>query len=342
MPSRPNLASIARTAGVSVPTVSKVIHGRTGVAESTRRRVLEIIDATGYQSPTERRLRSSGPALVDLVIGDLRDTYATMVLHGILEHARNSNVDVAISSVQSDLMHLHDADEWARRMVESGRTGLIAVTSHMTVEQHAAFVARGIPMVVIDPINTPDAELPSVGSTNWAGGKAAIDHLIELGHERIAFLGGPASAECNQARMHGYLASLMAHDIRMQPDYVRHGERFHRTAGVACARQLLALPQPPTAIFAASDSLALGVLEVARERGLDVPRDLSVVGFDGLPIVEQTLPRLTSVSQPLTDIGRTALRTLLALANGSTTEAPRVELATELVVRGSTAPPHGG
>jgi len=130
----------------------------------------------------------------------------------------------------------------------------------------------------------------------------------------------------------------MAHDIPAEPDYILAGE-FRRGFGVRGTRELLALPQPPTAIFAGSDSTALGVLEEARNQGLRVPDDLSLVGFDGTDITEQSVPRLTSVAQPLKEMGRTALRSVLRLAAGETLDSPHVELATHLVVRDSTAPP---
>lgn len=336
---RPNLASIAEAAGVSVPTVSKVINGRQGMSAATRERVQKVIDDSGYRPPSARHARAGGPILIDLVIGEIHNGYSMGVLAGILTHAQESNVDVVVSSIDPREMHLANAEDWARRMTESRRRGVIAVTSHLTRRQHAAFSAHHLPVVVIDPLNTPDADLPSVGSTNWAGGKAATEHLIALGHERIAFLGGPRRAECNQARLHGYLASLGAHEIAVRPEYILDGTAFDRDTGVRGAQALLSLPEPPSAVFAASDSIALGVFEEARRRTLEIPADLSVVGFDGTPLGEQTLPALTSVAQPLDEIGRTALRTLLQLIANERPEALRVELATELVVRSSTGPP---
>ncbi|MGN8025309.1 LacI family DNA-binding transcriptional regulator [Microbacterium sp. 22242] len=334
-----NLASIAKVAGVSVPTVSKVINGREGVSAETRARVQQLIDDAGYRSPKARRNRAMSRAMVDLVIGEVRDAYSMGVFNGILDAAREIGVDVVVSSVEPGRFHLANADEWAERMVDSGRRGLIAVTSRLTPEQHAAFTLRGLPVVVVDPLNAGEPDLPSVGATNWAGGRAATEHLIALGHRRIAFLGGPPEAESNQARMHGYLAALMAAGITMRPEYLPAGSAYNRRTGLAGAKAVLSLAEPPTAIFAASDTIALGVLEEASRRGLDVPGDLSLVGFDSTPLAEHTLPPLTSVAQPLHDIGRTALRMLLQIVAGERLEASRVELATELVVRGSSAPP---
>jgi LacI family transcriptional regulator len=336
---RIDLAAIAAQAGVSASTVSKVIHGREGVASATRDRVRRLLAETGYVSPMQRRARESGPTMVDHVIGGVSAGYTMEVLQGILSAAQSIDVDVVVSSASPGDLHQIDADAWATRMNDSGRTGLILVTSQLTTTQRAAFRQRGLPVVVIDPLGPPTVDLSSVGSTNWAGGKAATEHLIALGHRRIAYIGGRTEAECNVARLHGHLAALMAAGIAARPEYTYDGGSFGRAAGVAGATALLELEEPPTAVFAASDSIALGVLEVARAKGLDIPHDLSVVGFDGLPLAEQTLPPLTTVAQPLRDMGRAALRSVLRLAAGERLDSPRIELATELVVRGSTAPP---
>ncbi|POH57182.1 LacI family DNA-binding transcriptional regulator [Arthrobacter glacialis] len=335
---KPVLATVAALAGVSAPTVSKVINGRDDVAESTRARVQAALAELGYESPMQRRARSTGPAMVDLVIDGSATQYSMEILTGILDYAATEDVDVVVGSVTPAKLHRANHEEWAQRMVESGRKGLILVTSEMTTQQLDSFANRNIPVVVIDPLNPPRHGYTSVGATNWAGGKAATEHLISLGHQRIAFLGGPRAAECSVARLHGYLAGLMGHGISSRPEYVLVGE-FSKAFGLAGARELLDLAEPPTAIFAGCDATALGVLEEVRHRGLRVPDDLSLVGFDGTPLTEQTLPRLTSVAQPLQEMGRAALRAVLRLAQGEMLDSSHMELATELVIRDSTAPP---
>jgi LacI family transcriptional regulator len=176
----------------------------------------------------------------------------------------------------------------------------------------------------------------SVGSTNFAGGLAATHHLLGLGHRQIAYLGGPAAAACNQARMHGYRGAMEAEGAPVPDGYVRTG-RFSYEHGIAGGAALLDLPQPPTAVFAGSDETALGVIEAARSRGLRVPEDLSVVGFDDTPVARLAAPPLTTVRQPLREMGAVAVRTALRLAAGERVDSHHVELATELVVRQSTA-----
>ena len=340
-PTRPVLATVAALAGVSTPTVSKVINGRDDVAQSTRLRVQAALDQVGYRSPVQRRTRVAGPAMVDLVVGVHDGAYSMEILRGILDYAVSVDIDVVVSSHTPTKLARVDHDEWALRMQESGRSGIIFVTSEVTSAQVSAFSQRGIAVLVIDPLNPPPhGGFASVGATNWAGGKAATEHLLDLGHRRIAFLGGPSAAECSVARLHGYLAALMTRGIASRPEYIYDGA-FTRESGAGATRIVLALDEPPTAIFAASDTIALGVLEVARERGVRVPEDLSLVGFDGTPLAEQTLPRLTSVAQPLQEMGRAALRGVLRLSRGEQLDSLHTELATELVVRDSTAPLRG-
>jgi LacI family transcriptional regulator len=221
-------------------------------------------------------------------------------------------------------------------VVSTGRRAVIAVVPELTAADVTALGRAHLPLVVIDPLNLPRARVTSVGSTNFAGGYAATQHLLSLGHQRIAYVGGPAQVACNQARLHGYRAATEAEGISVPAAYVRLGE-FRYEHGVAAAAALFDLPTPPTAVFAGSDETALGVLEAARSRGLRIPEHLSVVGFDDTRVARLASPPLTTVRQPLQEMGRVAMRTALRLAAGEKVESHHVELATELVVRASTA-----
>ena len=212
------------------------------------------------------------------------------------------------------------------------------VTSELTARQLAAFDRAGLSLVVIDPVNLPRSDVVSVGATNWSGGLAATDHLIRLGHRRIAYVGGPTASSPNQARLHGYRAALENAGVAHDPALVRHGV-FDFASGVSLGGELLDSPEPPTAIFAGCDPTAVGVLAAAQSRGLRVPEDLSVVGFDDTYLTEWSRPTLTTVRQPLRDMGRVALRTLLRLIAGEPLDSHHVELATTLVVRDSSGPP---
>lgn len=339
MPSlKPNLADIAARAGVSVPTVSKVVNGREDVSAKTRARVQAVLTEHGYKSPTQRRGGQAATTMVDLVITGATSPYSMELLSGILHHAAGAEVEVVISTVDIEELGQPQHEDWARHILRSGRRGVIFISPSATIQRLEAFERRHIPVVAIDPFNEPRPGSVAVGAANWSGGRAAAEHLIGLGHERIAFLGGPAGMECVEARLHGYLAALMSHGIAFRAEYLTNGA-FGRNPGREGAQKLLSLPEPPTAIFAANDYLALGALDVAAAQGLSIPRDLSIVGFDGTSTTEQTQPRLTSVAQPLREMGSMALRSLLRMINGDTLESTKIELATELVIRDSTAPP---
>lgn len=325
--SRPVLATVAAMAGVSTPTVSKVVNGHADVSEKTRAKVQLALDKLGYQSPMQRRAKLAGPLLVEFVTQSIDSHYLAEVLTGALDYAASQDVEVVISAMPAEQLSLRDYDEWAQRMFDLGRTGLLLVTSEVTQDLLDAFARRKMPVVVVDPWNPPPSGFVSVGATNWAGGKAATEYLLGLGHRKIAFLGGDPSAECSIARLHGYLAALAGADIEVRPDYVVKGA-FNREFGLQATQQLMALEEPPTAIFASSDTVALGVLDEARRRNLKVPEDLSVIGFDG-----------TSLAQPLKEMGRVALRSILQLSRGEVLDARNVEVATQLVVRDSTASP---
>jgi len=318
---------VAEAAGVSLPTVSKVLNGRGDVAPATRERVQEVLRELGYVPQPGRR---AAPArVIDLVFDDLVSPYSLEVLRGVTDAGAELGVDVVVGRPPER------EEDWARRLRSAGREGLIVVTSELTREQVEGFARAGLPLVVIDPLNLPRVEVTSVGATNWNGGLTATEHLLSLGHRRIAYAGGPVQASCSQARQHGYRGALENAGIPADPDLILHGA-FGYPNGLEMGGRLLDLPEPPTAVFAGSDATALGVVEAARRRGLRVPEDLSVVGFDDTMLAELATPALTTVRQPLQDMGRVALRTLLRLAAGDTLDSHHVELATHLVVRDST------
>lgn len=336
---KPTLASVARQAGVSAPTVSKVVNGREDVAPETRARILAALEQSGYQSPQLRRSTSETGTVVEVVIDVLDSAYMIEVLNGILQFAAAADVEILVSVTGRGPSSLPSPERRAQRMLDEGRAGMIVVTSAFSEAQLQAFRRRKIPVVVIDPLNPPSADVVSVGATNWAGGKAATEHLLDLGHRRIAYIGGIENAECNQARLHGYMAALMARGVAVDPRFIVSGGRFRRESGVAGFRELLKLDQLPTAIFAASDTIALGVLSEAGHHGVRIPEDISLIGFDGTKQGAESVPSLSSVAQPLEEMGRAALRSVLRQADGEFPDSHRVELATHLIVRDSTLPP---
>ncbi|OFE15433.1 LacI family transcriptional regulator [Humibacillus sp. DSM 29435] len=336
---RTTLSAVATQAGVSVATVSKVVNDRSDVSDATRARVRQLLDEHGYLPRTTHRLPATTTDVLELAFeGDLH-AYTAEVLQGVLDAAAESGVPVVVTcrpigAGPADA----DARGWARGLSVAGRRALIAVTSVLSSSQLSALAGEGISLVVIDPLEMPNVDVTSVGSTNFSGGVSAVQHLLDLGHRRIAYLGGHSQAACNQARMHGYRAAMEAAGVPVPDGFVR-SSRFIYSDGVDCGLELLNLPSPPTAIFAGSDEIAVGVMEAARRRGLDVPADLSIVGFDDTQLARMSSPPLTTVRQPLAEMGRLAVRTALRLSDGGSVDSHHVELATDLILRESTAPP---
>jgi LacI family transcriptional regulator len=330
---RATLAEIAAEAGVSLPTVSKVVNGHADVAATTRARIEQLLGERRYRHPGIRSGRHAG--LIDVVFNGLDSPWAVEILRGVEEWCSACGVAVAVSAVRHGSAR---PASWTSALASHDTEGILLVTSELTTRQLRQLREEDIPLVVIDPVNLPEPDLPGVGATNWAGGLAATDHLIGCGHTRIAAIGGPESYLCSRARIDGYRSALERASLKYDPALVRHGD-FHYEDGFLRADSLLDLADPPTAIFAGNDQQALGVYEAARQRGLRVPQDLSVVGFDDLPMSRWSSPPLTTVRQPLAEMGRTAAKMLGTLVEGLTLPSRRMELATELIVRGSTAPP---
>ncbi|MBV9445735.1 MAG: LacI family DNA-binding transcriptional regulator [Streptosporangiaceae bacterium] len=330
---RTTLATIAAEAGVSLPTVSKVVNGRPDVAPATRALVERLLDQHQYGRVGARRPRRSG--LIDLVLAGLDSPWAVEILRGVEEWGAAHETGVAVSAVRHGNAR---PASWTSGLTSHDTDGVILVTSKLTAEQLGQLRGAGIPLVVVDPVNPPPPELPSVGATNWAGGLVATEHLIELGHRRIGAVSGPADYLCSRARTDGYRSALERAGIGFDPALVRAAD-FRHEDGFQRGSELLDRPDRPTAIFAGSDQQAFGVYEAARQRGLRVPQDLSVVGFDDLPVARWVSPPLTTVCQPLADMGAAAANMLGDLIEGVPLRSNRVELSTQLIVRESTAPP---
>lgn len=326
---RATLAKIAATAGVSVSTVSKVVNGRPDVAATTRSLVQQVLRDLSYEP---RRVDEARPPAVALLFNGPIMMYSLEILEGVLAAATDIEADVVVARTDRPgravrRIHERAATDWQ---------AVIAVTS--AASELSALSRAHVPTVVIDPMGAPQTDVISVGSTNFSGGLTATRHLLELGHRRVAYVGGTPGAACNQARLQGFRAAMEAAGARIGKGYERSGS-FEFKDGLIEGAALLELPQPPSAIFAANDEMALGILEAARTRGLRVPADLSVIGFDDTEVSRVASPPLTTVAQPLRQMGAVALRTALRLGAGEHVDSHHVELATELVVRESTAAP---
>lgn len=327
------LAEIAREAGVSAPTVSKVLNGRADVAPATRARVEGLLREYGYR---RRRAEATRSPLIDLVFHELESAWAMEVIRGVENVARDEGLSVVLSESAG---RLSPGRTWADHVAARRPHGVILVLSGLDASGQALLTSRSIPFVVLDPAGDPGDDVPSIGATNWHGGLAATRHLVELGHTRIGAISGPSRMMCSRARVDGYRAALETAGLPVDPALIRPGN-FHHESGYRAGLELLRSPDRPTAVFAGNDLQALGLYEAARELGLRVPEDLSVVGFDDLPVARWVGPPLTTVRQPLTEMAEAAARLVLELGRREQPAAgTRMELATRLVVRSSTGAP---
>ena len=331
---RITIAMVAQEAGVSVPTVSKVLNGRQEVGADTRRRVQDALKATGYR----RRTRSDGAGrtgLIDFVITELDTSWGVELLRGAEQEAYRLGARLVLT-----LSHDRQARprDWVKAISSRPTDGVVLVVTHP--RQVAAERLRPVdtPFVVIDQLGGYDPDTPTVGATNWAGAFAATEHLTSLGHRRIGMITGPQRVRGSQDRLDGYRAALGRAGLAADENLVREGD-FYAEGGRRSAAALLDLPDPPTAVFAGSDQQARGVYDEVHARGLRIPTDLSVVGFDDVEACEWMTPRLTTVRQPLAQMAALAIRTVLEPAATEDEQPMRVELATTLVVRESTGPP---
>lgn len=325
------MAAIARLAGVSAPTVSRVLNGRSGVASETRRQVAALLREHGYRRPSTMEPAPS----VEVVFYGLESQLAVSILRGVEEVVGQQDFAVGFTDV---LNRATTQRSWAEQLLARRPVGVIAAHSYFTPQEYAVLAAGGIPLVALDPSGVPPDAVPSVGATNWSGGVAAARHLLELGHRRIAVIGGPARSLIARARLEACRAALDAAGVPLQERFLRTG-RFFFEDGLEFGRDLLTSPDPPTAVLCGNDLQALGVYEAARQAGLAIPDDLSVVGFDDLEYTRWCGPPMTTVRQPFEEMGATAATLVLAFAAGETPSQTRVELPTTLVVRASTGRP---
>ena len=335
---RTTLSQVAAQAGVSKGTVSKVLNGRPDVGEDTRERVRAAVADLGYTGSAARRPRTA----IVLVFDTLESNYSLQVMAGAVDACGRAEADLMLSTLpsleQGDVPPF--SEDWFARCGRTGETAVIAVTTPLTAEQAAAAAHAQVPLVAIDPVNSLPSTVPSIGSTNWAGGHEATTHLLGLGHRRIGHLSGAGGSVPARERLAGYRRALEDAGVPHDPGLVTGGG-FSYEAGFAGAQELLELEDPPTALFAASDEAALGAFEAARQAGLRVPEDLSVVGFDDTLLARWASPKLTTVRQPLHAMGEMAVERAITLLAGGSRRVHPLQLQTSLVERSSTAAPRG-
>jgi LacI family xylobiose transport system transcriptional regulator len=326
------LNELADEAGVSLSTVSKVLNGRSDVSAQTRAKIEGLLHKQGYQ---RRPGLPNRDTLIELVFPELETAWSIEIIRGVENIARANGLSVVLT-VSGDRHSPSPA--WLTGVLRRRPVGVVLVFADLAAEAKTTLQSRAIPFVIVDPAGDPAPDVPAIGSANWSGGLAATRHLIELGHTRIAAITGRDDMLCSFARLDGYRSAMNTAGIDIDERFVRFGN-FRVDGGCSIALELLTMPNRPTAIFAGSDLQALGVIEAARTLGLRVPIDLSIVGYDDLQLAQWSSPALTTVHQPLTAMGEEAARLVIRMSESTLETTPRMDLATRLVIRDSTAAP---
>jgi LacI family transcriptional regulator len=333
---RLTIRQIADLAGVSIATVSRVLNGRDDVAPETREVVTRVIRENGYTANRSARGLSAGgrTGLVGVLVPLIYPAYFSGMLAGASEALAELEMQIVLSPTAGE----HDREVSVLDKLHGVTEGALLMQPEESSAELVRLLDDGYRFVVLDPLMPLDQRIASVSAAHASGADQAMRHLLDLGHRRIAQISGPRGWVATEDRRRGYYAALASAGI--MPDLTLEVESIPEIApGRAAAELLLDLAQPPTAIFAFNDNIAIGVIQAARDRGLRVPENLSVVGFDDVEHATVVSPTLTTVRQPLAEMGRTAVSLLNRLLERQRFETLHVELATRLVVRESTAPP---
>ena len=334
--SRLTIRHIADLAGVSTATVSRVINGHEEVSERTREAVMAVVREHGYSTNRNARGLSAGrTGLVGVTLPQVHHSYFSEILAGAAEALYAHDMRTVICPTE----HQHDREvSLLERLMQGTTDGAVLILPEESSDELAALHDHGYQFVIVDPLKHLDERVPTVSAAHSSGASEAVDHLLALGHRRIAAITGPKGWVATEERLRGYRASLAAAGVMPDPRAraaVGLPRRGRDPRGAVAARSCRSRRR---AIFAFNDPLAIGAMRAARMRGIRVPEQLSIVGFDDTFEASIVTPALTTVRQPLAEMGRMAVNLLIRLLQNERIEALHVELATKLTVRESTAP----
>ncbi len=334
------LEEVAKLAGVSRSTVSRVINAHPSVSGSTRARVEAAVEQCGYRPhAVARSLATSRTHILGMMIPEavsklFTDPYFPLMLRGATEACNKSDYQLILSLFTAST----ESSNWLDRAIHSGYLdGVVAANTSLDDALIPGLLSSTIPFITVG--RHPDSRVNYVDVDNVAGAGMAAEYLIRLGHERIGMIAGPRDMTPARDRLEGFRAVMGAHHLPAPDQVIAEGD-FTEAGGRAAMMDLLS--EHPTAVFAASDSMAIGAIKAIRSYDLRVPEDVSVVGFDDVPSAVSTEPELTTVRQPIEQLGQLAVEVLITLIEGGTGNGrptQRIVLPTELIIRRSCAPP---
>lgn len=328
------IRDVARQAGVSISTVSHVVNNSRAVSKESRSRVLQAMNQLDYKpNALAQNLRRQQTYTIGMIVPDSANPFFAEVARGIEDTSFEQNHSVILCNTDGDV---DKQTTHTDLLIKNQVAGILFVAAGISTELVENLQARRVPVVVVDR-EVPDVNVDTVLTNHLQGGRLATKHLWDLGHRRIACISGGSNLSPSAERLTGYQQILQETGILFDESLVLRGD-FQYVSGYEAARQLLAQADPPTAVFACNDLMAVGVISAATELGLRVPQDLSVVGFDDVRLASFTNPPLTTVAQPKYEIGVIATEMLLARVQNIDAPTRLKRLDTTLVIRQSTAP----
>lgn len=331
------IVDVAAEAGVSFGTVSRVINNDVHVRAETRQRVLDTMSKLKFVANRQARSLAGGKSnIIGLLVPDLGTGYIGEIIRGIDAELGDSGYDLMLYTT-----HRKPAKEvgYVTNLVQGMVDGILLVLPRNPIDYIDLLTEKNFPFVLIDHQGTGE-ECPSIGATNWQGAYNATNYLIRLGHRRIGFITGSLDLGAAVDRLDGFKAALRTNRIPILPELIHEGT-FAQLDGYTGASYFLTLKKPPSAIFASNDVMAMAAMDAVRERGMRIPEDISIIGFDDIPQASLIRPSLTTIRQPLEQMGRIAAQMLFEILRNPDHKYKRVELPTELIVRDSIAKPKG-
>jgi LacI family transcriptional regulator len=332
----PTIFDIARESGVSYSTVSRTLSGFEFVKDSTREKVLAAAEKLGYVPNQQARSLAGGPSnLIGVLVPTMTNDYIIQILQGLDDELAHSDYNLILYTTNR---HQGKEATYVANIMNGAADGLLLVAPFASDPYLEALRQQDFPYVLIDQEDQAD-QSSVVNATNRRGAYEATQYLIKLGHRRIGFLAGLPQLNSAIERLEGYRSALADSGLTFREEYITRAD-FMMPQGYEAARKLLDLDDAPTAIFAANDLSALGAIDAIRTRGLKIPEDISVIGFDDIPQAAVAYPKLTTVRQPLNQMGREAVKVLLEHLANPALEIRRIVLDTRLIIRDSCDSPH--
>ncbi len=330
------IVDVAREAGVSYSTVSRVVNNFKYVKPETRDRVEAAMKKLGYVANLKARSLAGGRSqVIGMLIYELDSSYQVEIVRGVDSELTQSDYDLMLSTTHK---RKRKESTYVTQLTQGIVDGLLFVLPRYIEAYTEDLEGKGFPYVLIDHLGMDDSKINTVTAMNWQGAYDATKYLIELGHKRIGFITGFIEVSSAQERLAGYQTALRDHGLFVDPELIFKGD-FFEESGYEATEKLLGLSKPPTAIFASNDVSAIGAMRAVDEAGYQVPKDISIIGFDDVPEATYVRPRLTTVRQPLREMGRIAARILMARIEDPTLPPEQVELPTELIIRDSCQSP---